>query len=384
MAHHLVLLGVLVGLIVVLELLNAYFELLFNTQKAALDEDIEASQAKGASPRMWLGLRIAGSKLIAGMAFISLYFHELMHALVQLAAGAKPRIVLCKNGGYAEARPWADSSGYNLVLALGTGLLRGVSGMAPLLGGSVVIFACVRFLAPLEPGTLATLAQSVGSATSFGATLAALVKGLWLVLAAIGGAKIWAIAIIVSVALILGWGLTPSSADFANSAPHLLGYALAYLSAAALLPQAWPLLAIGAIGVPLYLFTLVKFNRFGIPWILGAYSMTCGLFGLLAATGVLGESANMGLATALAGLIMVLLVAASFYLVFLVALFGLALINSPSRAFVRRHASPGAPGVLGSLVTSFDTCTACKLHFRGTCDGCGRTIEQIRAASAGA
>ncbi len=383
MTPHFVLLGVLFTLIAVLEVLNAYFELLFNTQKAALDEDIEQGRlGKGAINQVWLGLRISGAKLVAGMAFISLYFHESMHALVQLASGAKPRIVLCKNGGYAEARPWGKSGVYNLVVALGTGLLRGVCGMAPLLGGSTVIYLCVRFLAPLEPGTLGLLGDSVGSASSIGAMLTALVQSLWLLIAAIGSAKLWAIGVIVLVALILGWGLTPSSADFYNAAPHLLAYALAYLTAAMLLPASAALIAIGVFGVPVYLFTLIKFNRFGIPWLIGGYTMSCGLLGLLGLFGLLGDSPPAGLASGLAALILMLLLASSFYVVFLAVLYGLALVNSPSHAFVTRKygSNAGGPGVLRSLVTSFDTCTACKLHFRGTCDGCGRTIEEIRLA----
>ncbi|MFV8755435.1 hypothetical protein ACNOYE_33200 [Nannocystaceae bacterium ST9] len=384
MTSHFVLLGVLVGLIVALELLNAYFELLFNTQKAALEEDIEKGRrGSGAINQVWLGLRVSGSKLVEGMAFVSLYFHELMHAIVQLASGAKPRIVLCKNGGYAESRPWGKSGIYNLAVALGTGLLRGVCGMAPLLGGSAVIYLCVRYLAPLEPGTLGMLGDSVGAASSTGGMLAALGQATWHLLAAIGGAPIGAIVVIVLVALTLGWGLTPSSADFHNAAPHLLAYALAYLSAAAWLPSSGLLIAIGVLGVPVYLFALLKLNRFGIPWLIGGYTMSCGLLGLLALFGALGPAPALGLASGLASLIVVLLLASSLYAVFLIGLFGLAMINKPSRAFVqRKYGTQTGPGVLGSLVRSFDTCTSCKLHFRGKCDGCGRTAAEIRAAEA--
>jgi hypothetical protein len=379
MTPHVVLLLVLVGLIVALELLNAYFEALFNTQRAALDEDIERGrQASGAVNTVWLGLRLSGSKVVSAMAFASLYVHELMHAIVQFISGGRPRIVICKNGGYAEARPWAKSPGANLIMALGNGLLRGVSGMAPLLGGSALIFLCVRFLAPLEPGTLGTLGDSIAGATGVGGILTALGHSLWVLVAAIGGAKLWAIAVIVLVALILGWGLTPSSADFYNSAPHLLAYLLAYLTAAMLLPSPWTLLGIGVIGVPMYLFSLAKLNRFGLPWLIGGYTMSCGLVGLLALFGVIDGAS--GLASGLASLVAMLLLAGCFYTLFVGALFLLALVNSPSRAFVQRKYGSGGPGILGSLVTSFDTCTSCKMHFRGTCDGCGRTAEQIRTA----
>lgn len=381
MATHLVLLACLVVLIVVLELCNAYFELLVNTQRAALDEDIERGRAeRGSLRRVWLGVRVGVAKLIAGMALVSLYIHELMHAAVQLASGAKPRIVLCKNGGYAEARPWLDSNFYNLVIALGTALLRGVCGMAPLLGGSALIYASVRHGAPLEPGTLGELGRSIATAGSAMAVVGALFGAIATLLAAIGAAPAWAIALILLVALVLGWGLTPSSADFHNAAPHLLAYALAYLSAAALLPSVTTLLCIAALGLPLYLFALIRFNVFGLPWLIGGYASSCGLLGVLALLGVLGPDPVSGLAGGLASLLVLLGLASSAYALFLVLLFGLALVNAPSRAFmVRKYGDDRGPGVLASLVTSFDTCTRCKLHFRGRCDGCGRTAAQIQA-----
>lgn len=381
MTNHLVLLGGLVLLIVVLELCNAYFELLVNTQRAALDEDIERGRAdRGPVARVWLGVRVGVAKLVAGMALVSLYVHELMHAAVQLASGAKPRIVLCKNGGYAEARPWLESNFYNLVVALGTGLLRGVCGMAPLLGGSALIYASVRYAAPLEPGTLGELGETIAAAGSATALVGALFDAIGALLAAIGSAPAWAIALILLVALVLGWGLTPSSADFHNAAPHLLAYALAYLSAAALLPSVAALLAIAALGLPLYLFVLIRFNVFGLPWLIGGYASSCGLLGVLALLGVLGPDPAMGLAGGLASLLVLLGLASSAYALFLALLFALALVNKPSRAFVvRKYGDDRGPGVLASLVTSFDTCTRCKLHFRGRCDGCGRTAEQIRA-----
>jgi hypothetical protein len=132
------------------------------------------------------------------------------------------------------------------------------------------------------------------------------------------------------------------------------------------------------IGVPVYLFALVKLNVFGLPWLIGGYAMSCGLVGVLALLGVIDGAS--GLASGLASLIVVLLLASCFYAMFVAGLFALALVNSPSRAFVQRKYGSGGPGIVGSLVTRFDTCTSCKLHFRGTCDGCGRTAEQIRAA----
>jgi hypothetical protein len=383
MITHFVLLGVLLTLIVALELLNAYFERLFNTQKAALDEDIEAGRnGSGAVNSVWLGVRMTGAKLIAGLAFASLYVHELMHAIAQLASGTKPRIVVCKNGGYAEARPWAESGPAQLIAALGIGLLRGVCGMAPLLGGSVLVYLTVRFTAPLDAGTLGTLADGMATATSFGAVLSAFGGALSTLLAAIAGAPIWAILMIGLVALLLGWGLTPSSADFHNAAPHLLGYLLAYLTAAASLPSPWILIAIGAVGVPAYLLTLIKLKPGLLAWLIGGYSMSCGVLGLLALLGVLGDAPAVGLARGLGALIVLFGLAGCMYAAFVAVLFGLALCNSPSAAFVRRtHGSAAAPGLLASLVTSFDTCTSCKLHFRGRCDGCGRTAEELRAAA---
>lgn len=382
MVSHLVLLALLLTLIIALELLNAYFERLFNTQRAALDEDIESGRERGGvGNSVWLGLRVFAAKLIAGMAFVSLYIHELMHALAQLASGSKPRIVVCKNGGYAEARPWRESGAAKLVTALGTGLLRGVCGMAPLLGGSLLVYLTVRFTVPLEPGALTMLAADVAAAPSLTASLGAVLGSLSTLILAIVSAPIWAAAVIMLVTLVLGWGLTPSSADFHNAAPHLLAYLLAYLSAVALAAQPWTLIAIGAVGVLVYLFVLIKIGANWIAWLVGGYTMSCGVLGLLALLGLLGAAPDAGLGQGLASLIILLGLTSCLYAVFLVVLFGLALINSPSAAFVRRNAGDAVElGVLASLVTSFDTCTSCKLHFRGRCDGCGRTADEIHAA----
>lgn len=378
------LLGCLLALVVVLELANAYFELLVNTQRAALDEDIEQGRAqRGPLARAWLGVRVAFAQLIAAMAFVSLYVHELMHALVQLASGAKPRIVVCKNGGYAEARPWMEGRVYNLLVALGTGLLRGVGGMAPLLGGSTLIYLSVASGASLKPGTLGELGRGIAAAASTGDRLAAIVAAIGQLLAAIAGAPAWAIVLIGLVALVLGWGLTPSSADFHNAAPHLLGYALAYLSAAALLPRVGLLFGVALLGLPLYLALLIRKAPLGLPWLVGGYASSCGLVGLLALAGVLGDDPQQGLAAALGSLLVLLGLAAAAYAGFLALLFALALVNRPSQAFVRRkYGDAKGPGLLASLVMDFETCTRCKMHFRGRCDGCGRTAEQMRAGAA--
>jgi hypothetical protein len=289
--------------------------------------------------------------------------------------------VICKNGGYAEARPWADAGPANLIAILGTGLLRGVSGMAPLLGGSALLYLTVHFTAQLEAGTLASVADGMATASSAGAVLSAFGAALSTLFAAILGAPFWAILVIGLVALVLGWGLTPSSADFHNSAPHLLGYLLAYLTAASLLPAAWMLIVIGVVGVPIYLMLMIKLKGSWIAWTVGGYCMSCGVLGLLAALGVLGDAPAVGLARGLGQLVVLFGLAGSFYVAFVAVLGVLALFNSPSAAFVKKtQGEQPELGLLASLVTSFDTCTSCKMHFRGRCDGCGRTAEELRAA----
>lgn len=222
-----------------------------------------------------------------------------------------------------------------------------------------------------------TAADGLATAPSIGAMLGALGGSIASLAVAIAGAPLWAIALIFAVGLVLGWGLTPSSADFHSAAPHLLGYVLAYL----LSLSPWILLVIGGVGVALYLVALIKIGSGVVAWLISGYTMTCGL---LALVGVLGDAPALGLARGLGAMIIVLSLASCVYAVFLLGLFVLALVNSPSAAFVRRkQGDAAAPGVLASLLRSFDTCTTCKLHFRGRCDGCGRTIAEINAATGG-
>src|SRR5262245_37613851 len=127
-----VLLVVLVLLLfAVLELLNALYEAFHKGHTTALLE----SRGQPVPAPLWPlhAVRLLVGWIALAGERVSLLLHELAHALGQLVFLGRPRIVLCKNGGFAQARPWLPWRPAQWAFAIGQLLGRGVICMAPAL-----------------------------------------------------------------------------------------------------------------------------------------------------------------------------------------------------------------------------------------------------------
>lgn len=366
------LLGVVVALIFVLELLNALYDSFVEGHLKATVRDPKRGPLQL--------LRAPFMLILAGSRSVGLIFHELAHAAVQALGGSRPRVVLCKNGGYAEPSPWASHPVAFMVAGYGNTLLGGLACLAPLLLGSAVLWLLVRFVAPLD-------AVDVGRhldtwvAASAPAGLSALPAAIWgtirLYVTEIFAAGAGRTAIILVGGLLLAGALTPSSTDFAVGKYHFVAYLLAGSCAQALylfVPGAGGVL----LGVGLVAFVGFHFIMARGRWafLFGTFGLTCITLAILGFVGVLGADPALGLRVAAAALAMGLLLAVAFYLVFMVLLVALSLITfrlSPiGLMFV------GAPRHLAQVFSVFHTCVDCNLHFHGDrCDSCGSTPAEL-------
>lgn len=381
MITHLVLLGLVLGLVVLLELLNAYYERLADQHDLAMAESFEKEPSSALSYYARLGV----SRFYRGASAVSLYFHELMHAVGQAVCGMKPRIVICRNGGYAEAKTWGPPP-LRIYAFFSTTLLRGVICMAPLLGGSLLLYVTARYLVPLDAGTLGELAHGMVDAEGAKATVQALGTATGELWRGVFGAPLWATFLFILVGLLLGFGLTPSSSDFFNAFFHLLAYTAAYLMAASLfLHMRSPRGVLLGAGAATLVLGLVSVTRTGDPTsrafrFLGGFGTTCLLLAALSFTPLLGDTPQRSLASALATLAVLLAFAGSLYVLFIAVLFVLGLFHRPSNAFVERMRPPNpeALNFFEALVSDFTTCTQCQVHVRKRCEVCGRSAEEIR------
>lgn len=368
MLATLFLLAVILGLLFVLEVLNALFDSVF--------EGLVVDAARKQAVPLWLLPPTLLRMLLVIVAKIgrtvSLWMHELAHAGGQLLFGGRPRVVLLKNGGYAQARPWASWRPAQLVYMIGYCAGQGVICMAPIIVGSILLVAMLVGLTSLEladlPGFGRLLAAKLDVAHAREVTVATwqpFVAATWWV---------WPVAVVTSLLLVPS--MTPSTVDYVHGRSHLLAYSIAALICTAVAAHApgalWIVAPVaGAVGVGIALF--------GPRWSRGLAAGTALATSLLAlACAVIAwrtdYTALVALHTGLALIVYGFGVAAVVFLVFVVGFLALSLISIRPRTLW--YTLRALPRHLIDLFRTFHTCDRCRVHYRTTCDGCGRTPDE--------
>lgn len=348
-----------VGLLLVLEILNA----LFDSVCEALRRDMGGEIPVWAVPfeilrRLLTLLATIGNKT-------SLVVHEVAHAAAQFCFGGKPRIAFLKNGGYAQATPWANVKPLQALYGLGSATGLGVMCAAPILVGAALLVATLALATPLAAGDIVDIGRVIGAqGHEAGRDVLA---ACW---HAIVAAPWWAYPILIVVPLLLAPGMTPSSVDYVYGSLHLLAYGLGAIVCAGVAeksPHALWFVAIGA-GAAGVLGAGIGALPEWARRLLGGLGLGTALIALAMA---LSGSPLTALHTALGTLLFGLGIAAVTYVAFVGLFLGLSLISvRPKTLWL---ALAGAPKHLVELVRPFETCDTCRIHYRGTCDGCGRT-----------
>jgi hypothetical protein len=194
-----------------------------------------------------------------------------------------------------------------------------------------------------------------------------MVEGLWYQLV---DSPWWAYPILIFGSLLIVPAMTPSSVDYSHGSLHLLAYGVATIVCAGVAERSqyalWFIVVGGAIS------GLLGVAATSFPdWVrrlLGGLGLSTSLLALCMAV----TTSPVGtLHTDLGILIFALGLAAITYLAFVAVFLGLSLISvRPGTLWL---ALAGAPKHLADLVRPFHTCETCHIHYRGKCDGCGRT-----------
>ncbi len=372
MTSTLVLLAVVLGLLLVLEILNALFD--------AICEGLAADMARKEPVPIWL---IVPTLLRFGLAvvakvgmYVSLWVHELSHAGAQLLFGGRPRVVLLKNGGYAQSSPWPFGIPARIVHIVGGTLGRGVSATAPILVSSALLVALLVGITDLSWAELPRLGAAIAGDLHLG-FVDDVVADTWHLFT---GASWWIWPVVVGVGLLLAPGMTPSSVDYVNARVPLLAYSAAAITCTAVGTRApgalWAVAAIaGAVGAGAALFARPDKVREAA----GGYLLSTGALALAMALCAWRTSytAVGALHAGLAVLAWALGLAAAL-LAGLVAVF-LALSLVSLRPRTLWYTLRVVPKHLIDLVRPFSTCDRCRIHYRGKCEGCGRTPEETEA-----
>jgi len=363
----LLLLAVIFGLLLALEVLNALFDSVF--------EGLVVDASRNEAIPLWLLPPMLLRTVLVLVARIgrsvSLWMHELAHAGAQLVFGGRPRVVLLRNGGYAQSRPWAAWAPANHAYVIGGCLGQGVICMAPILVGSTLLVVTLAGLtsleladlpafgralsAELDPATAKSLARTTGHA---------LAEGRW-----------WSWPVVVVVSLLLAPSMTPSTVDYVHGRVHLLAYSIAALVCTAIAAHAPGALWIVA---PIAAAAGVAATLFGPAWsrsLAGGTGLATGVLALVLA--ILAWRTDYTALSALhTGLGMIAYgfgIAAAVFVAFVTGFLALSLISIRPRTLW--YTLRAVPRHLIDLVRTFHTCDRCRIHYRGTCEGCGRTPD---------
>jgi hypothetical protein len=366
MATTLALIGIVLALLIALEVLNALYEAVLQ----GLASDLEMKK----DPPAWLVVPRLVRALLGGIALlgthVSLWVHELSHALAQLVFGGRPRVVLLKNGGYAQSSPWLDWAPTKLIYALGNGAGQGIMSLAPILVGAGLLLIALVALTPLTFGDLGTLGGDL-AADLDRSHARALAATTWHALVA---APWWMWPVAVVICLLLAPGMTPSSVDYVHGYGHILAYAIAALACSGLDRAPRALWLVAPVAGTLGLVAYAKAPRvLKLP--LGALGLSISLLALVLA--IVRWRTGMApldqIHTALAIVAYGFAIAAVVFAVFTTLILVLSLISLHPRTLWRSLCA--MPRSLAALVRRIHTCDDCELHYHGKCDGCGRTPD---------
>ncbi|HEU0029160.1 MAG TPA: hypothetical protein VFQ53_00915 [Kofleriaceae bacterium] len=373
MATTLVLVALILGLLLVLEILNALYD--------SIIEGIAVDLARREPVPVWLApialVRWLVAHVLARLGgTVSLWLHELSHAAVQLVLGGRPRVVLLKNGGYAQARPWNTSPTARFVYALGGNLGRGVMCVAPILVGSALVVALLVVLTPLTAADVPAAGQSLAAHPDV-AHARSLASTIW---HAIAGSPWWTWPVAIAACLVLAPCMTPSTVDYEQGRVHLLAYALAAIVTsvvAARTPQLAWLLAVLAAASGL---AAMRIRHAHLRHLVAGAALSTSVLALgLAVVAWRTSLTALSALHALLGTIAFALgLAAAVYVAFVVGFLALSLLALRPRTLW--YTLRAVPRHLIDLVRTFDTCDRCGIHYRRRCDGCGRTPSDATTA----
>jgi len=367
-------------LLYVLEVVNALYRSFVHGHATDLQDAVAQKGGTINILNLPLLLRWLFVAALVGSRTVSLLFHEGMHAAGQALALGRPRVALCKNGGYAEATPWSSSWPASYGFFFGSQLLQGAISMAPLLGGVAVFYGVALLATPLDFDFVGRMSEALeagaGSAGALGlgkallavftATLQAVVRAPW-----------WGVAAVLLVGVLLGNSLTGSSTDFSISIFALLAYGLATVGgSAALLYSPLPLAVLFGAGLVLVLgFLKLSGGKRRWPDLFGTTGLSLMLLAALSGVGALGAAPVAGLQRGLSFLVFLLVYALVVYAVAVALMVAISVVTLDLGPI--GLALKNLPGELASAFRPFDTCLDCNMHFREACDGCGRTPEEI-------
>ncbi len=356
MATTAALFGALFAVLIVLELVDAILTSVLDGAAA------EAGTRAPRSPAFMMLILIGWLGSTVG-----LIFHEVAHAAAQAAFGGRPSIVLLKNGGFARSSPWLPFAPVRVIHVLGQNLGLGVIGLAPALLTAAGIGAIVLWASPLSIETLAAAGRAI-AATADRAAALDVVEHVW---GLVADGSWWMWPLIGVVLLLVAPCMTPSSVDYAAASPALLGYGLAAVAVSG----GGAIGALAAAGAALAL--ALALQRLGaLPTAIGT-----ALGGIVLSAPVLwlatwlisrriGYSPPLLIQSGLAVTAMALAFAAAAQALYVAIALVLALFGRPR---ILWRALRALPGHLLDLVRPFSTCADCGVHYRGHCDGCGRT-----------
>jgi hypothetical protein len=369
MRHTVGLVAGVIGLLLALEILNA----LFDAVCGALRKDMARKSQTPVWALPFALLRWLLSVLASIGERTSLITHEFAHAAAQFAFGGKPRIALLKNGGYAQSSPWGNAPPLRALYGIGGATGLGVMCAAPILLGAALLLVVLVATTPLAAGDIVDVGRVIG--VQGADSVRDVLTGCW---QAIKAAPWWAYPILIVVPLLLAPGMTPSSVDYVHGSLHLLAYGLGALACALVAREAPNALWGVAIGAGIAGVLAVATPK--LPdWLrrLGG-GLGCGT-ALIAIAMAASGSPLTALNTALGVILFALGIAAVTYVGFVALFLGLSLISV--RPMTLWYALAGAPRHLIDLVRPFNTCETCRIHYRGKCDGCGRTKDQGPSAA---
>ena len=360
MRHTAGLVVAVIGLLLVLEVLSALFD--------AVCEALSKDMAKQEKASVWAIPFVLLRWLLAMIAKVgtttSLIMHETAHAIAQFIFGGKPRIALLENGGYARSTPWSNAVPARIVHNVGNAVGLGVMCVAPILVGAALLVALHIATTPL---TFHGLPDCGDFFVYYPEHWFRMVTGLWYQLV---DSPWWAYPILVVGSLLIVPAMTPSSVDYVHGSLHLLAYGIATIVCAGVAEHSqhalW-FIVLGGTVSGLVGMTATMFPDW-VRRLLGGLGLGTALIALCMA---LATSPVGTLQTDLGILIFALGLAAITYLAFVAVFLGLSLISvRPGTLWL---ALAGAPKHLVDLVRPFHTCETCRIHYRGKCDGCGRT-----------